>query len=129
MSFKNPFLFSQAFSILSDAKDEDERKRRGLLKLYIEAESYLDKLDKKILALLEQNMGNVREKMNNHEVELKQKEYYLLVAGKMLKEKHYTYKIRWKHFQIRFKVMWYHGGEAQIKQIQLIFSQYNLIHL
>ncbi|KAL9963723.1 hypothetical protein ACROYT_G027257 [Oculina patagonica] len=71
----------QAFSILSQAKDEDERKRKILLNLFYESENCLHNMDEKLLHLLQQNMGNIEEKMKNYQVQLKQKEYFLLVAG------------------------------------------------
>ncbi|KAL9963750.1 hypothetical protein ACROYT_G027284 [Oculina patagonica] len=71
----------QAFSILSEVKDEDAWKKQALLKLYTDGENCLNKMDDKILALLEKNVGNVREKIKRHQEQLKQKEYFLLVAG------------------------------------------------
>jgi len=40
------------------------------------------KLDDKILALLQKNVGNIKEKIEHHKAQLKRKEYFLLVAGK-----------------------------------------------
>ena len=73
--------FLQAYSVLSEAKQEDERKRKELLTLYEDAQLRMKKLDKKILDLLEQYVGNVEEKMENQKERLKRKEYFLLVAG------------------------------------------------
>jgi len=64
---------------LSEAKDEDERKRRLLLKFFSQSEDCLEKLDDKLVQLLQQNID---EKKKTHQVQLKQKEYFLLVAGK-----------------------------------------------
>jgi len=64
---------------LSQAKDEDERKRRLLLKFFSQSEDCLKKLDDKLVQLLQQNID---EKMKTHQVQLKQKQYFLLVAGK-----------------------------------------------
>ena len=83
----NGFAFLQAFSILSEAKDEDARKRLGLLGLYNAAEKCLNKVDDKILHLLQQNLGNVKEKLHSHKVEIAHKEYFLLVAGKIAVKK------------------------------------------
>ena len=80
MTFFRSFL--QAFSILSDAKDEEAKKRQGLLNFYNEAESFMEKMDGSIFALLQQNVGNIKEKMKNHNVQLQQKGYFLLVAGR-----------------------------------------------
>ncbi|KAJ7392771.1 mitofusin [Desmophyllum pertusum] len=38
-------------------------------------------MDDTILTLLQTNIGNVQEKIRNHQVQLKQREYFLLVAG------------------------------------------------
>jgi len=67
---------------LSQAKDEDTRKRQISLGFYNEAGKCLDTMDEKILSLLQQNVGNFKEKMNNHKLLLGNKEYFLLVAGK-----------------------------------------------
>ena len=67
---------------MSEAKEEDVRKRQILLDLYTKAERCLDKMDEKTLSLLQQNIGNVREKLNSQKFQLKHKEYFLLVAGK-----------------------------------------------
>ena len=77
-----PVSFLQAFSILSEARDEDARKKGSLLNLFVDAEEILNKMDEKILNLLQQNVGNVEEKMKNHKLQLAQREYFLLVAGK-----------------------------------------------
>ncbi|XP_067035453.1 dual serine/threonine and tyrosine protein kinase-like [Acropora muricata] len=71
----------EAYSVLSEAKQVDEKKRKELLTLYEDAELIMKKLDKKILDLLEQYVGNVKEKMENQKERLKCKEYFLLVAG------------------------------------------------
>ena len=39
-------------------------------------------MDELILSLLQQNVGNFKEKINNHKLQLGRKEYFLLVAGK-----------------------------------------------
>jgi len=67
---------------LSDAKDEEAKKRQGLLNFYNEVESFMEKMDGSILALLQQNVGNIKEKMKNRKVQLQQKGYFLLVAGR-----------------------------------------------
>ncbi|XP_068729115.1 uncharacterized protein [Montipora capricornis] len=71
----------KAFSILSEAKDEDERKRRILLDLFEKTEGCLMKMDKKFLNLLQMKVPNVKENMENQKSQLAQKEYFLLVAG------------------------------------------------
>lgn len=68
---------------MSKVKDEDTKKREVLAKFYCAVEKCYDELDDKIRNLLQRNMGNVKEKMKNHKTQLKQKEYYLLVAGKL----------------------------------------------
>jgi len=39
-------------------------------------------MDEKIFALLQKNVGNIKEKIKHHEAQLERKEYFLLVAGK-----------------------------------------------
>ena len=75
------FFFFQAFSILSEAKDDDARKSRSLLKLFIDAQEIMNTMDEKILNLLQQKVSNVKEKMKNHKLQLARREYFLLVAG------------------------------------------------
>ena len=50
--------------------------------LYTEAEETIAKLDPTICNPLEQNVGNVKEKMKNYKMQLERKEYFVLVAGK-----------------------------------------------
>ncbi|XP_068705727.1 uncharacterized protein [Montipora foliosa] len=71
----------KAFSILSEAKDEDERKRLILLDLFENTEGCLKKMDKKFLNLLQMKVPNVKENIKNHKLQLTRKEYFLLVAG------------------------------------------------
>ena len=66
---------------MSETKDEDDRKKQELLNSYNEAERFVTKMDDGILDLLQQNMGNIKEKMDSYKVQLKQKGYFLLVAG------------------------------------------------
>ena len=66
---------------MSQAKDEDARKRQVLLGFYNEAEKCVNTMDEKILSLLQQKVGNLKEKMNYHKLQLGHKEYFLLVAG------------------------------------------------
>ena len=74
--------FFQAYSVLSEAKQEDEKKRVKLLTLYEDAEHRMKNLHKKILDLLKNYVGNVKEKMKNQKGRLKFKEYVLLVTGR-----------------------------------------------
>ena len=67
---------------MSEAKEEDTKKRRTLSNFYTEAENCLKKMDDQIKALLPQQVVNLQERMNNHKVQLERKEYFLLVAGK-----------------------------------------------
>jgi len=69
----------QAFSIFSQAKDEDGRKKRLLLDFFSQSEDCLKTLDDKLVQLLQQN---IYEEMETRQVQLKQREYFLLVAGK-----------------------------------------------
>lgn len=54
-----------------------------LLSFYREVETCYDDLDDNIKILLKTNMGNVKEKMKNHQIRMKQEDYYLLVAGSL----------------------------------------------
>ena len=66
---------------MTDAQEDDKTKKTILLSLYTEAEKLLDKLDHKIRALLQQSVGHLEEKMENHKLQLTRKEYFVLVAG------------------------------------------------
>ena len=74
--------FLQAFSILSKAKEEDDRKRQALLRFYAKAQDLLSKMDGPMLTLLQRHTKNVKENMKWHEKQLKQTQYFLLVSGK-----------------------------------------------
>ena len=66
---------------MTDAQEDDIKKRTILLSLYIGAEELVNKLDSKIRALLQQSVGNLEEKIENHKLQLTRKEYFVLVAG------------------------------------------------
>ena len=70
---------------MEKAKNDDERKRGALLNLYTEANEFLVTIDEKLFNLLQKHVGNVEENMTNHTDQLEQKEYFLLVAGRVLK--------------------------------------------
>ena len=74
--------YLQAFSVLSEAKDEDVKKKKVLSKFYSEFEKCMNGMDDKFVTLLEKNKGNVKQKMKIHQAQLQQKEYFILVAGK-----------------------------------------------
>ena len=78
-------LLHQAFSVLSEAKEEDDRKRQALLSFYAQAQDLLIKMDEPMLTLLQERFKNLKEKMKWHEKQLKQTKYFLLVAGICLK--------------------------------------------
>jgi len=80
-AIESSWTVGEAYSVLSEAKQEDEKKRKELLTLYEDAERQMKKLDKKILDLLEQYVENHEKKMENQKKRLKRKEYFLLVAG------------------------------------------------
>ena len=67
--------------MLTDAKEEDEKKRATLLEFYENTEVCLNIIDDKVHALLEQNIGKLKEKIASHKRNLLQKEYIVLVAG------------------------------------------------
>ena len=54
---------------------------------YAEAKDFLDTIDEQLLNLLQKHVGNVEENMTNHTAQLEQKEYFLLVAGRIVKFK------------------------------------------
>ena len=53
-----------------------------MLNLYTEAQKTVNKLDSTIYNILEQNIGNVKGKVENNINQLQLKEYFVLVAGK-----------------------------------------------
>lgn len=67
--------------MLTDAKQEDERKRETLYKFYEDTEVCLNTMDDKIRILLEQNIANYKDNIALHKRNLEQKEYIVLVAG------------------------------------------------
>ena len=67
--------------MLMEAKKEDERKRATLLNFYKHTDICLQSMDEKINALLEQNIGNFKEKIASYKQNLLKKEYIVLVAG------------------------------------------------
>lgn len=67
--------------MLTDAKQEDERKRETLYKFYEDTEVCLNTMDDKIRILLEQNIANYKDNIARHKRNLEQKEYIVLVAG------------------------------------------------
>ncbi len=79
------FLCDQAFSVLTEAKKEDERKRATLHQFYKDTEVCLNTmaLDDKVRDLLEQNIRNLQGKIDINKRNLKEKEYIVLVAGEL----------------------------------------------
>ena len=69
--------------MLTDAKQEDERKREIFYKFYEDAEICLNSMDDKIRSLLERNITDYKEKIAWHKNDLKRKEYIVLVAGEL----------------------------------------------
>ena len=67
--------------MLTDAKQEDERKKDTLYKFYEDTEVCLNSMDATILRLLEQNITNYKDKIAWHKTNLEQKDYIVLVAG------------------------------------------------
>lgn len=57
-------------------------KRQTLLKLCSDTMDCVQQMDDKLLTLLQRSLGNIEEKIEHHQAQLKRKEYYLLVAGK-----------------------------------------------
>ena len=77
--------------MLTDAKQEDERKRDILYKFYEDTEVCLNSVDDNIRRLLEQNIPNYKDKIAWHKKDLEQKEYIVLVAGEL--RQIYTFEI------------------------------------
>ena len=69
--------------MLTEAKEEDERKRATLFQFYEDTELWLNTYDNKVRTLLEQNIGNLSEKIAMNKRDLKQKDYIVLVAGEL----------------------------------------------
>ena len=67
--------------MLTDAKQEDERKRDILYKFYEDTEACLNRMDDTILRLLEQSITNCKDKIAWRKKNLQQKEYIVLVIG------------------------------------------------
>ena len=67
--------------MLTEAKQEDERKREILHKFYEDTEICLNSMDDKLRSLLEQNIGNLKDKITMNKRDLKQKDCIVLVAG------------------------------------------------
>ena len=67
--------------MLTEAKKEDERKRATLLNFYEHTDICLQSMDEKVHGLLEQNIGNLKEKIASYKQNLLKKEYIVLVAG------------------------------------------------
>ncbi|KAL9964095.1 hypothetical protein ACROYT_G027677 [Oculina patagonica] len=78
---KSSWTAKEAFSVLTEAKEEDERKRATLYQFYEDTEDCLSRMDSKVLTLLELNIGNLKDKIAMNKRNLKQKEYIALVAG------------------------------------------------
>ena len=67
--------------MLTEAKKEDERKRATLLNFYEHTDICLQSMDEKVHALLEQDIGNLKEKIASYKQNLLKREYIVLVAG------------------------------------------------
>ena len=67
--------------MLTEAKREEYRKRATLLSFYERTDVCLHKMDGKVHALLEQNIGNLKKKIVFHKQNLLNREYIVLVAG------------------------------------------------
>ena len=67
--------------MLTEAKKEDERKRATLLSFYERTDDCLQSMDGKVHNLLEQNIGNLKEKIASHKQNLLKKDYIVLVTG------------------------------------------------
>ncbi|XP_022797833.1 uncharacterized protein LOC111336065 [Stylophora pistillata] len=77
---KSSWTAKEAFSVLTEAKKEDERKRATLLHFYEHSDLCLNKMDEKVHTLFKKNIGNLKDKIASHKESLLQKEYIVLVA-------------------------------------------------
>ena len=75
--------FYQPFSVLTEAKKEDEAKRATLYNFYKDTETCLNRLDDTVRSILEQNTGKLKDKIAWHKHNLEKKEYIVLVAGRL----------------------------------------------
>lgn len=66
---------------MMEAKQEDERKRATLYQFYEDAEVCLNYMDDKLRLLLEQNVGNLKDKIASNKRNLTHREYIVLVTG------------------------------------------------
>ncbi|KAL9964098.1 hypothetical protein ACROYT_G027680 [Oculina patagonica] len=89
---KSIWTAEEVFAVLSDAKREDERKRAILHQFYGNTEDCLNNMDSKVRILLEQNIGNLKDKIAMNKRNLTQKDYMVLVAVKAKCEKGSDYK-------------------------------------
>ena len=67
--------------MLTDAKQEDEKKRATLYKFYEDTEVCLNSMDDTICRLLEQDIPNYKDKIASHKKNLEMKKNIVLVAG------------------------------------------------
>ncbi|XP_022799933.1 uncharacterized protein LOC111337826, partial [Stylophora pistillata] len=70
-----------AFSVLTEAKKEDDNKRATLLNFYERTDVGLNTLEGKALALLDKTIGNFKEKIVTHKQNLKKEEFTVFVVG------------------------------------------------
>ena len=75
--------FYQPFSVLTEAKKEDEAKRATLLNFYKDTEACLNNLDDKFRSILELITGKLKDKIALHKHSLEKREYVVLVAGRL----------------------------------------------
>ncbi|XP_022799925.1 uncharacterized protein LOC111337820 [Stylophora pistillata] len=80
---RSSWTAKEAFSVLTEAKKEDEEKRATLLQFYERTSACLDAKYENVLALLEKNIGNLWEKIVSHKQVLQKKEYIVLVSGEI----------------------------------------------
>jgi len=78
---KSSWTAKEPFSVITDAKQEDERKRETLHRFYEDTEVCLNSMDDKIRRLLEKNITNYKDKIVWHKRNLKEREYIVFVTG------------------------------------------------
>ena len=67
--------------MLTEAKEDDERKRETLHQLYEDTEVCLNSMDDKVRSILEKDFGKLKDEIALNKWNLKQKDYIVLVAG------------------------------------------------
>ncbi|XP_022797401.1 uncharacterized protein LOC111335676 [Stylophora pistillata] len=74
-------ISQEAFSVMTETREEVKRRQRHLLELFESTDACLNKLSDKDHALLELRVKNLKNRMAYHKQSLERTEYVVLVAG------------------------------------------------